>query len=228
MNTEKNTNQKIAVVLLCIGVLALIVYLLSVFLANQRLSELKALTQTQILEQQSILATIAEVTARNGADSITESIVRDCSVSERSSFDSLLGDLDSGLTRTQLVELERLFGRCGSFYSQRKSMMVSRLGREIEVYETYVNQLSLISGSDMKETYDVESWGELALAEKNVSELFSELVRTQDEIITALLAGNSPDSEEIQMILREVTEIQETLTVTNTLVGRLRADLVSY
>ena len=53
------------------------------------------------------------------------------------SFDDLLGRLNDGLSRTQLVELERLFGRCGSFTSDRKSVMVSRLAREIEIYENY-------------------------------------------------------------------------------------------
>jgi len=207
---------------------AVVIYGASQFFANQRFNELASETQLLISEQQAVLATIAEITARNGADSVTESIVRDCSVEERSSFDSLLGNLNNNLTRTQLVELERLFGRCGGFFSERKAMMATRLVREIEVYESYVEQLSLVTGSDESESYNVEQWRELAVAEKKMSELFSDLVTKQDQIIRALLSGSSSQSEDIQLILREVNEIQETLTVTNTQVSRLRADLVSY
>ena len=223
-NNKSRTFKIIGVVVLC----AVLVYVLAQFFANQRLEASSNQTQLLISEQQSILATIAEITARNGADAVTESIVRDCTVAERSSFDSLLGDLNSGLTRSQLVELERLFGRCGSFYSERKSIMVSRLVREIEIYGTYVDQLSLINGTDESESYDLEQWRELAAAETKVSELFSDLVAKQDEIINALLNGSSPQSDDIQAILLEVNEIQETLTVTNTQVSRLRANLVSY
>ena len=223
-NIKSRTFKIIGVVVLC----AVLVYVLAQFFANQRLEASSNQTQLLISEQQSILATIAEITARNGADAVTESIVRDCTVAERSSFDSLLGDLNSGLTRSQLVELERLFGRCGSFYSERKSIMVSRLVREIEIYGTYVDQLSLINGTDESESYDLEQWRELAAAETKVSELFSDLVAKQDEIINALLNGSSPQSDDIQAILLEVNEIQETLTVTNTQVSRLRANLVSY
>ena len=223
-NNKSRTFKIIGVVVLC----AVLVYVLAQFFANQRLEASSNQTQLLISEQQSILATIAEITARNGADAVTESIVRDCTVAERSSFDSLLGDLNSGLTRSQLVELERLFGRCGSGYSERKSIMVSRLVREIEIYGTYVDQLSLINGTDESESYDLEQWRELAAAETKVSELFSDLVAKQDEIINALLNGSSPQSDDIQAILLEVNEIQETLTVTNTQVSRLRANLVSY
>jgi len=224
-DTKKNGMVKVLVIII---IFAIAVYGLATYFANQRTAELESQTELLISEQQTILATIAEITARNGADAVTESIVRDCTAAERSSFDSLLGNLNNDLTRTQLVELERLFGRCGGFYSERKSMMVSRLGREIEIYETYVNQLSLITGTNEAKSYNLEQWRELAAAEKKVSELFSNLVTQQDEIITVLLSGSSPRSDELQMILREVNETQETLTVTNTQVSRLRADLVSY
>jgi len=224
-HTEQKGNLKTAVLVV---VLILLVYLLASFFADQRFEALESDTRLLISEQNTILATIAETTARNGADLVTESIVKDCSLNERSSFDTLLGNLNNGLSQSQLVELERLFGRCGSFYSERKSVMVSRLVRETEIYTTYVDQLSAILDEDVSEDYKLSSWQQLSVQEQRISELFAELVVKQDRIINTLLSGSSPQSEEIQTILQEVNEVQQTLIVSNTQVATLRSELVSF
>jgi hypothetical protein len=214
-----------------IGALVLgiaLVYFLVNTLADNRFQNLESQTRLLISQQQAILATIAETTARNGADSVTEQIVKDCSLAERSSFDTLLGSLDSGLSQSQLVELERLFGRCGGFYAERKSVMVSRLAREIEVYETYVYQLETVLSADAADEFQIAQWNKLAREEQKQSDLFSKLVLKQDEIITTLLSGKSANSVEIIEILREVNEIQGTLVVTNQQVANIRSDLVSF
>ncbi len=226
---EKPKEQKNTLKIVTFALLgALLVYTLTMYFTNQRFENLESQTRLLISEQETILTSIAQITARNGADAVTESIVRDCSVSERSSFDTLLGNLNSGLNRTQLVELERLFGRCGSFYSERKSVMVARLVREIEIYDTYVNQLSAITNADESDSYKLQQWKQLSTEEQKLSMLFAQLVQKQDEIISSLLAGNSAQSEEIQAILYSVNEIQETLVVTNSQVAKLRAELVSF
>lgn len=223
-NEQKNTLKIVTFALLG----ALLVYTLTMYFTNQRFENLENQTRLLISEQETILTSIAQTTARNGADAVTESIVRDCTITERSSFDTLLGNLNSGLNRTQLVELERLFGRCGSFYSERKSVMVARLVREIEIYEAYVNQLSTITNNDESASYKLEQWTQLSEEEQKLSSLFFKLVQKQDEIISSLLAGNSAQSEEILAILYSVNEIQETLVVTNSQVAKLRAELVSF
>jgi plasmid maintenance system killer protein len=124
--------------------------------------------------------------------------------------------------------LERLFGRCGGFYAERKAMMVARLAREIEVYQTYVRQLETIIDADVEDEFFISQWTHLAEQEQKQSELFSELVRKQDEIIAALLAGKSADSLEIVEILRDVQEIQDTLTVTNIQTANVREELNSF
>jgi hypothetical protein len=205
----------------------LIVYFSVTTLVEKRFQEIEQNTRQQISQQMTLLAVIAEATARNGADAVTESIVRDCPVSERSKFDDLLGRLDSGLNFSQLTELDRLFGRCGSFYSERKLVMVARLAREIEVYENYVNQLSVITGDDLSPEFKLEEWKSLAEAENKLSGLFAQLVISQDKIIGTLLEGKSPSSPEIAQILHEVGQVQETLTVTNTQTSNLRSRLIS-
>jgi cell fate (sporulation/competence/biofilm development) regulator YlbF (YheA/YmcA/DUF963 family) len=105
--------------------------------------------------------------------------------------------------------------------------MVARLSRELEVYESRIDQLSLIVGEDQSETFALAEWNRLVEAEQKQSRLFSELVTKQDEIITTLLSGSSADSEEIREILREVQETRETLSVTNQQASTIRSELVS-
>jgi len=227
MNTEpKSMSTQKLIGFFILGIT--LVYFLISNIAESRFQNLESQTRLLISQQQAILATIAETTARNGADSVTEQIIKDCPLSERSAFDTLLGNLDSGLTQLQLVELERLFGRCGGFFSERKSVMVSRLAREIEVYETYVNQLGTVLGEDVALEFHIAQWNKLAEEEQKQSELFSQLVNKQDQIITTLLSGKSANSTEIKEILREVNEIQGSLVVANKQVTNIRSELISF
>ncbi len=225
-NTERKNSGRIKILIALLAGIAVVYFLVS-FAVNERLSDLQLETRVLISEQETLLAAIAETTARNGADEITEQIIIDCSLQERTRFDELLSDLNNGLNRTQLIELERLFGRCGGFFAERKAVMVSRLDREIEIYANYVEQLSNLSGEDKTVEYKVNEWKELAQLEVKQSELFADLVTSQDEIISTLLAGNSPTSEEIQTILQAVNETQETLLVTRTQASTIRSTLVS-
>lgn len=201
--------------------------LVSSYIVNERLENLEATTRIQIAEQKALLSTIAETTARNGADSITESIVRDCAIDDRSRFDTLLSSLDSGLPRFELIELEQLFGSCGSFYAERKAVMVARLSREIEIYESYVIQLAEITGDDEAESQRLAEWQKLSEGEQNQSVLFTQLVRAQKEIIDTLLSGKSATSDEIVTILTNVREIREALLMAKTQADTVRADLTS-
>jgi hypothetical protein len=203
-----------------------LLYALFTTTVDNRFKEIELSTRLQIANQQTILIAIAETTARNGADEVTESVVRDCAINERVQFDDLLGRLNAGLVRSELVELERLFGRCGSFYSERKSVMVSRLAREIEIYENHVNQLSVILDEYVSDLFLLEKWQSLAAGEEKQSELFSRLVRLQDEIISTLLSGLAVNSLEITEILQEVQEVQGTLIVTNKQTSKIRSELI--
>lgn len=225
MNAERTSwlNSKTITVL----VLGLVIgYFMVNAIVSERLQDLELQSQVLVADQEAVLVAIAETTARNGADAVTESVIQDCSIDERSRFDTLLGELNAGLTQAELVELERLFGRCGAFYAERKAVMVARFSREIEVYEDYVEQLELITATELGSA-NVDGWQKLAEEERKQSELFSELVNKQEEIIQALLDGASADSENVQSILREVTEIQETLIVANQQAANLRSTLVN-
>ncbi len=197
-----------------------------ILIARERLAELRGELLVQASEQRTLLNTIAETTARNGADTVTERIVIDCTVDERTKFDSLLSRLNDGLPKSDLAVLERLFGRCGSFYAQRKAVMVARLEREVEVYANYVAQLQEVGGVDTEE-YKLTVWQSLVEDEKIQSKEFGSLVAQQDSIISALLAGRSPASPEIVSILEEVKRVQQALGSANTNALEKRRELIA-
>ncbi|MCA9366647.1 hypothetical protein KC887_00075 [Candidatus Kaiserbacteria bacterium] len=207
-------------------VAAFVMYIFVTSIQKNRLYELELLTRAQVAEQETVLATIAEVTARNGADAVTESVIRDCTQTERSSFDSLLGRLDAGLSTTELSDLERLFGRCGRFYAERKSVMVARLEREIEVYASLIAQASVVAGRDQSEAFQLPAWQNLSELESRQSELFTELVNIQDEIISTLLTGGASQQETLANIKAAAKEVQENLALVNTQAAAVRAELL--
>lgn len=221
-----NTVLRLKTVFLGAFLLLAFAYIGGLLIAAERQEDLKSTLEVQVSEQESLLSTIAETTARNGADEVTEQIIRDCSVDDRTQFDTLLAKLDSGLSINELVILERLFGRCGSFYSQRKSVMVARLEREEEVYEAYVKQLEHLAGKDEK-LHKVSLWKTLVEQEKNQSKEFELLVALQEKIIKALLQGKSPKSAELVAVLTEVRAAQSSLTQASAAAAETRKLLIT-
>lgn len=219
---KNKTLNRVLAGFLCVVVL----YILATVLMQFRLKNLREQIVLQISKQQTLLVGVAETTARNGADVVTESIIKDCSVVDRTEFDDLLGRLDKGLSKTEMVKLEGLFGRCGSFYAQRKALMVSRLGREVEVYTSQIEQLETLTNNRVFETYKVDIWKQLVEQENVQSELFSSLVAQQDTIISTLMSGSKADSMEMKAVLKEARETQESLLVTNRQAADTRATLI--
>jgi hypothetical protein len=169
--------------------------------------------QTNIAEQELVLATIADLTKRNEADEITERIVVDCTPTERERFETLLNKLSATITRTELTELDSLFFVCGRYFADKKSVMAARLAREVSVYEEYISLRSRILSTDDALTERVVLWQRVADDELTMAADFTRLVELQRDIIMALLAGKSRDSEEIANTLRDVTEIKNNMTV---------------
>lgn len=219
---KHKTLNRVLAGFLCVVVL----YTLATVLMQLRLKNLREQIVLQISKQQTLLVGVAETTARNGADVVTESIIKDCSVVERTEFDDLLGRLDKGLSKTELVKLESLFSRCGSFYAERKSLMVSRLAREVEVYITHVEQLETLSNNSVFETYKIDAWKQLVEQERTQSEFFSSLVTQQDTIISTLMSGSRADSVEMKAVLKKTQETQESLIATNRQAAGTRATLI--
>ena len=207
--------------------LVVIVILLGLFIASERLESYESTARVQVAEQQVLLTTIAETIARNGADAVTESIVQDCPIEDRLQFDSLLGQLDSGLAAAELRELDQLFTSCASFFAERKSLMVARFTREIEMYATQVELLDTLTVGDEYTDAQVEDWQQLLTEEQAQSEAFAELVVLQKQIIDALIAGQSAASPDVIAILNEVNETREALVFARTKAAQTRATLTA-
>lgn len=209
------------------GFLVLVLgYLLVSVVVSNKLSAIEINIRSQITEQTAVLVAIAEATSRNGGDQVTESIAPDCPAVDRVQFDSLLNQLNAGLSHSQLIELDRLFGRCGGTFAKRKAVMATRLAREVEVYAGYVNQLGAIQGSDQTDAFLVTTWQELTEIEQAQSTYFSQLVTLQDRIITTLLNGKSATSPEIVEILQEVMDVKGELLLSNQRASEIRSALV--
>ena len=213
---------KNVIILLATLVVAIII---GIFISSERLESFESTAQLQAADQRVVLNTIAETIARNGADSVTESIIQDCAVPDRIQFDSLLGQLDRGLSSLELNELNQLFGSCASFYADRKALMVARFEREIEVYEAQINLLNTLNTEDTYELSQVDRWKELFSQEQDQAEAFTSLVGLQRSIITALIDGQTPGSDEITAILSEVQETRESLVYARTKASEARSSL---
>ena len=68
-------------------------------------------------------------------------IISDCP--NRVKFETLLDTLAT-LKHNDLVRTQQLFESCGSFYSERKAVMVSRLERELDVLKDNIAFLIIL------------------------------------------------------------------------------------
>ncbi len=203
------------ITLIIIGIVLLLwgISLYTDSVVTKKLDSTSLALDTNIAEQELVLATIADLTKRNEADEITERIVVDCSPTERQRFETLLDKLSSTITRPELTELDGLFFACGSYFADKKSVMAARLAREVSVYEEYISLRARILSTDDELTERVALWQRVADDELSTAADFTRLVELQRDIIMALLAGKSRDSEEITTTLRNVTDIKNNMTV---------------
>lgn len=213
-------------VVIIVGLLILSV-LLGMYIASERLDSFEITARVQVAEQQAVLSTIAETIARNGADSVTESVVKDCAVAERMRFDALLGRLDSGLSQPELAELNQLFGLCASFFADRKALMVVRFEREFNAYQQQVDLLDTVTLADEHKKAQLEEWRALLVLEQEQSQLFTELVSAQKQIIDELISGKSSASAEIVAILTTVAETREALMYSRQQADNARSKVTS-
>lgn len=205
-------------------VLGVAFYSVSLYIHTQQI-EYVSMMKLLVSEQETTLVSIAEVTDRNGADAVVAKIIEDCATPDRQRFDELLGSLGS-LNKTELVEVNQLFGSCGNFYAQRKSLMVARLNREFEVYEDYIKLLNVVDSRSEPVLYPVAQWEELVSLESQRSTLSSELVKIQKDIILALLDGVSIQSEQMLAEVNKAQEAKDTLSYVGVKIDTLREDII--
>jgi hypothetical protein len=221
------SGRQVIIGLLAAGVLLYIVQLYTNATVETKLEAASLALEANIAEQEVVLVTIADLAKQSGADEITEQIVVDCSAAERQRFESLLDKLSGTITRTELLELDSLFFACGSFFADRKAVMVARLIREVAVYRDYIALRNRVLSADTVDEERVLLWQRIADDELMLSSDFNKLVDLQRDIIMALLAGKSRDSAEIATTLTAVTETRNNMTVRIQQIENTRAELLS-
>jgi hypothetical protein len=186
---------------------------------SQRRAE--SLLSERIQVEKSTLLNLATITDRNGADAIIENIVNDCS--RRSEYEGLLESLET-LSKKDLISAQNLFESCGTFYAERKALMVAKLERELEAYVDFVALLSQFQ-NDVDINHQVLAWKDLVSLESTRSSLLSDQAHLQSKIITLLISGSLVSSKEVINLVRDAGEISELLSVHDHRIDELRASL---
>lgn len=198
-------------------------YVVATTTISERMENIAGLLSTDVNEQAATLNAMSEVMDRGGVDAETESLIRDCAVTDRARFDTLLGRLNDGLDATTLGELRGLFDRCASFYARQKAVMASRFEREVDLFASYITRLTQVAPHTDDEKYKISDWQQLMQIEKEQSEHFATLVDLQGQIIAELSAGNALGAPQITKLLEEVKEIQEMQTYNTITMRELRS-----
>ena len=193
-------------------------------LAAQRLSAYSDQLESDIADVKNTLLHLVTIGAGNGADELTDRVLIDCSSIERERFDILLGSLDKNLDQEALTELDRLFGRCGGYYAERKAFLTARLEQELVFYKQLITQRSELT--DSNDLQDDCFSGLNYLPESEQSKLFNELVTAQDKIIQAVISSQSTTDEAVVTASQEAREIQENLLLASTQAGMVRDELI--
>lgn len=218
-----NSSQRKSVL---VGLCSLLVFTAGVvWYVSETKADTIAVTRLKIAEQEKRLATIAEVTGRDGADAVVEKIIQDCNAENRARFDTQLSQLPT-LRGSELVEVEQLFSACGNFYAERKAVMVARLDREYEMYLDLLSILALVDSKKAELEYDKASWGRLVAKEAERSTLSTKLVEIQGNIITYLKSNVSVTSDVMQATMVEGQKTKEKLIAISSEIYTLRQEIL--
>jgi len=173
--------------------------------AHLNQSNLEQKLATILDEKHGEIVLLAEITDRNGADTVTESILSDCR--RRSTYESHLERLAT-LTKEELIIMQSLFESCSPFYVTRKALMVSRLEQEIQGYREFINLYAELKNPFVYEQL-YTNFASLLEVEKIRSDLLYEQTEIQSQIILLLISGNLPQSPNVQAQVQEAQRLNE-------------------
>ena len=195
---------------------------LGAFVAHMNQQEVVRNLSLEIESAEKKLYDIASITDRNGADDAISAIIIDCP--RREEYESLLIKLGT-LSKKDLVSVQNLNESCGSFFAERKALMVAKLEREFESYETLITLLRAVD-TDVAADFDLETWSRIVLLEKERSTLLTDQSKIQEDIITLLISGATlRTSPEVERLAQEALEISELLGVTDHKIDESRNSL---
>lgn len=218
------TNNKTFILGILFG--ALIVFVTSYFVVEKRLQEYKMILDTQINTQIRSLGDLAIITGKGASNERADTLVKECKVEERSEFEALLASLNSELNQRELNRLTNLFGNCGHVFANRRTSMFLQMQDEFDTLENLVEMRKKIDDFS-EESINYTKWKELVNNEREISNIFQDMVRVQSDIIQVLLSGKNINSEEVNELLKEVQEIKVKLNEATEKASSIRVVLIS-
>lgn len=196
-------------------------FIIGVWVAHHNQRVLEATLRIVLSDTQVSLIELAEITDRNGADETISKIVSDCA--QRAEYEALLAKL-STLNKKSLIDFQNLSDACGSFYAERKALMVSKLETEYLQYRETADLLFLLTTHD-RALYRLDEWSELVELEKTRSALLLEQKSIQEKIVSALIIGASTQSAEVLQLIEEAQDVGDLLGVNDRKVDERRTSL---
>lgn len=193
------------------------------FVAHYNQQKVASSIKEHLDTQANKLWDLAVVTDRNGADEVISRIIADCP--RRGEYETLLNELGI-LSKKELITVQNLYESCGSFYAERKALMVSKLARELEIAEEYAEVLSYLDKKTVS-SYKLDTWKEIVSKEEMRSSLLSDQTIIQSKIIALLISGATSSSKDVRALVQEAQEITELLNVQDHEIDTLRGKIKS-
>ncbi len=216
--TNRQTQTTFALLFMAVTLLAASYYI------KEKQEDYRSMVMVKLAEQETEMVRFAELIDRESADATVNKVVKDCEPADRERFDTLLGNL-SQLAATELREVDTLFPACGSYFADRQAILAARLTREVEMYVEYIELLGLTSADTEEYEKKLVLWQKIDTEEAKRSELVTQLVDIQAEIIDLLVAGESINSDAINAKLQEAQTTKETLSLLGTQTDSLRLEI---
>jgi hypothetical protein len=201
----------------------LIIYSVSTYVVEKRLSGLKNYLDISIESKYSDLRALAPMVASGAVSGQVSSFVKDCPAVDNQEYETLLSSLDKGLSKGELLKLQSLFNECGRIPASKRAATVMQLNYEVENLNTLISQRLTLGGLKLDETklYD---WQTLVSKEEETSLVFLSLVESQGEIINVLIKGASTSEvEEVSSRARKMRDDLNNLAAEST---KLRTPLI--
>jgi Tfp pilus assembly protein PilV len=180
--------------------------------ANQATATLQSeVEQYASTQWEAVLAAADALRQTNAVEPAFAGVVSDCVPDDRAELDGLLSRL-SELSRSELTKLRALYDECGAYFAEQRSLKVFQLQTEAQQLQSYYDAHSGVVNDDV--TYRRTQLATLVELETTNARLSRQLVAIQSDIIDALLAGVSQDSETVLLLLASAQEARENLQFT--------------
>ena len=217
-------NNKILIKLAGVVGLLVVFILLANWYISVKEETFLAISRDVVYEQEMKLGELSKALANGSAPS--NSLILDCSQSARYRFDELLSRL-SDLNRSELVELDSLFGGCAYYFSTVKAVKADNLEMQVNFYRDNLRVLAAVDDSIEGKIKSLDDWNNMVDLSKDQARKLAELVLIQSEIIDLLLAYNSANSEEVQEKVAKAQEVRENFVFIEQQIEELRNKLAN-